>query len=279
MFWSGKQFTFKNIPDLSGKIAIITGSNTGIGRVCALEMARENCQVIVAARNAEKANAVVNEIKQETGNDKVEYIHLDLLSLASVKKFADEFKVRHEHLHILMNNAGVMNAPYSLSKDGEFEPYDPKLTSIYFATLMINDEQSNSGAGHYVKSKAANILFTRELAKRLKNKGIIYVNCNHPGVVASDLYRHYSPALDFFLFTLGKKLIYITNEEGALSQLYIATSPEIEEKKLTGEYFARFGKLSKSDSYTRSDKNAAELWEWTENVLKEKAPGYEGAPI
>lgn len=90
---------------------------------------------IVAARNAEKANAVVNEIKQETGNDKVEYKHLDLLSLASVKKFADEFKARHEHLHILMNNAGVMNAPYSLSKDGEFEPYDPKLTSIYFATL------------------------------------------------------------------------------------------------------------------------------------------------
>lgn len=78
---------------------------------------------------------------------------------------------------------------------------------------------------------------------------------------------------------MGKKLIYITNEEGALSQLYIATSPEIEEKKLTGEYFARFGKLSKSDSYTRYDKNAAELWEWTENVLKEKAPGYEGAPI
>lgn len=82
-----------------------------------------------------------------------------------------------------------------------------------------------------------------------------------------------------FLMSLGKRLLYITNEDGALAQLYVATSPEIEEKKLSGEYFVPYGKLSKSDAYTRSDENAAELWEWTEMVLKEKAPGYEGAPI
>lgn len=96
--------------------------------------------------------------------------------------------------------------------------------------------------------------------------------------MGSDLYRHmFAPTS--FLMSLGKRLLYITNEDGALAQLYVATSPEIEEKKLSGEYFVPYGKLSKSDAYTRSDENAAELWEWTEKVLKEKAPGYEGAPI
>lgn len=160
MFWNSKQFEFKDIPDLSGKIAIVTGSNTGVSakknfkanlnhhsntvpRLAEYVLWRwlakivrckdkgwveqsnilsaktnRSCSV-VAARNAEKANAVVDEIKKETGNDKVEYIHLDLLSLASVKKFADEFRARYDQLHILMNNAGVMMAPYSLSEDGK----------------------------------------------------------------------------------------------------------------------------------------------------------------
>jgi NAD(P)-dependent dehydrogenase (short-subunit alcohol dehydrogenase family) len=89
-----------------------------IGKICALELAKKNAHVIVAARTPSKALVVVDEIKAETKNEKVEFIQLDLLSLASVSKFIAEFKAKNLPLHLLLNNAGVMACPYGLSKDG-----------------------------------------------------------------------------------------------------------------------------------------------------------------
>ncbi|KAI8150269.1 hypothetical protein BJV82DRAFT_573441 [Fennellomyces sp. T-0311] len=313
MFWSKKHFQFSNIPDLSGKIAIITGSNTGIGKVCAIEMARKNCHVVVASRNEQRGNAAVEEIKAATGNDKVEFMKLDLLSLEAVKAFAEEFKSKHKQLHILMNNAGVMACPFGLSKDGIETQFATNHVAHYYLTIQLlplleesipsrivnvssaahnatsirtvsldkaSDEKSYNRAIQYGFTKACNILFSRELSKRLEVKGVkdIYVNSLHPGSVQSDLYRHLFFGIGF-LEKFYNTIFNITTENGALTQLYLATSPEVEEKHIKGKYYVPYAVPGNPNAYSSSEKNAASLWEFTENLLKEKIQDYQGATI
>ncbi|KAF7727052.1 hypothetical protein EC973_008099 [Apophysomyces ossiformis] len=230
-------------------------------------MARKQCHVVLACRSKEKTEKVVEDIKRETGNEKVEFMELNLLSLNSVKNFAQEFIARYDKLHILLNNAGVMNAPFALSEDGK--QFATNHVGHYYLTILllpvlektkpsriinvssmghqlarslnletINDLSAYHSGWQYCKTKACNILFTRELVKRLKQKGIehIYVNSNHPGVVRSELTRH--------MFSVGgvmnwlyDHLLTITTEDGALAQLYLATSPEVEEKNIRGQYY------------------------------------------
>ncbi|KAI9494536.1 hypothetical protein BDB00DRAFT_818425 [Zychaea mexicana] len=313
MFFS-KNFDFSKIPDLTGKIAIITGSNTGIGKVCALEMARQNCQIIVASRSEEKGQAAVTEIKSATGNDKVEFMKLDLLSLEAVKAFAEEFTAKFDKLHILLNNAGVMMCPYGLSKDGIEIQFATNHVAHYYLTmqllpLLIKSGPSRivnvSSMGHHSTSvyapnftdkisekkgynatlqygftKACNIMFTRELAKRLEAQGIdnVYVNCNHPGVVSSELSRHIASPKSF-LDSVYNNYLAITTENGSLTQLYLATSPEVESKQIKGQYYVPYAASGWANPYSRSEKNAADLWEYTEKLLKEKVPDYQGAAI
>ncbi|KAI8329446.1 hypothetical protein BC941DRAFT_197382 [Chlamydoabsidia padenii] len=310
MFWGKKHFEFKDIPDLTGKTAIITGANTGIGRVCALEMARKSCRIIMACRTESKAQVVIDDIQKETGNDQLEFIALDLMSLQSVKRFVETIKAKKIKLDILMNNAGVMMCPFGLSQDEiETQFATNHVAHFYLTTQLIPVLQTSptsrvvtvSSMGHrtvfggldlknisnpnkynrihhYGKSKAANILFTRELAKRLEEKGIknIYTNCNHPGVVRSDLTRHMMGGL---MTKIYDNLMTITTEDGALTQLYLATSPEIETNKVKGQYYVPYGEVGYVSGLASSDANAKELWDFTEKLLIEKVPGYEGSPI
>ncbi|KAI8579662.1 hypothetical protein K450DRAFT_240911 [Umbelopsis ramanniana AG] len=190
---------------MTGKVCIVTGGNTGIGKACAFAFAKKNAHVIIASRTPSKALAVVEEIKNETKNELVEFIQLDLLSLASVTKFASEFKAKKLPLHVLLNNAGVMACPFALSEDGYesqfatnhlahfhltmqllpvLEESQPSRVvnvsswghnTIYFHGLdleTMNDESKYSAFVSYGRSKAANILFTRELSQRLEQKGV-----------------------------------------------------------------------------------------------------------
>ncbi|KAG2224570.1 hypothetical protein INT45_003710 [Circinella minor] len=324
MFFSSKHFEFSDIPDLSGKVAIITGSNTGIGKICATEMARKNCQVIVASRSEDKGQAAVAEIKSITGNDNVEFIKLDLLSLKSVKQFAEEFKSKYDKLHILLNNAGVMMCPYGLSEDGmqmKFTIYRLRIetqfatnhVAHYYLTMLLlptlidskpsrivnvssdghnytcisepNLDKINAKEGYgsfkqYSYTKAFNILVCVELTKRLKAKGIenVYVNANHPGLVKTELARHISLFESFYVrFVLNN--IAMEPEQGALTQMYLATSQEVESKNIKGQYYVPYAKPSSAVAYARSEKNAAALYDFTEELLKEKVPDYQGAPI
>lgn len=96
-----KHFTFENIPDLSGKVAIVTGGNTGIGYITARELARKNAHVFVCSRGKERGESAVENIKKETGNNQVEYLHLNLASLKNVKAAAENFLGKNLPLHIL----------------------------------------------------------------------------------------------------------------------------------------------------------------------------------
>lgn len=97
-----KHFTFGDIPDLSGKVAIVTGGNTGVGYITARELARKNAHVFVASRSKERGEGAVERIKKETGNNQVEYLHLDLVSLKNVKQSAENFLAKNLPLHILL---------------------------------------------------------------------------------------------------------------------------------------------------------------------------------
>ncbi|KAI8150268.1 hypothetical protein BJV82DRAFT_586528 [Fennellomyces sp. T-0311] len=265
---------------------------------------------IVACRSEEKGKAAVEEIQLATGNDKIEFMKLDLLSLAAVKTFADEFKSKHNQLHILLNNAGVMGCPFGLSEDGIETNFATNYVAHYYLTMLllpvlieskpsrivnvsaklhkatsfktmsldkVNDEKAYSKIFHYAFSKACNILFTRELTKQLESKGIndIYVNSGHPGVVRTEMSRHLASPTSIVV-RLFNALVTISPEDGALTQLYLATSPEVESKDVRGEYYVPYGVPGSVNEYSSSDKNAKELWEFTEKLLKEKAPDYQG---
>ncbi|KAI9318053.1 hypothetical protein BX666DRAFT_2153616 [Dichotomocladium elegans] len=307
MFWSSNTFKHSDVPDLTGKIAIITGSNTGIGKACACEMAQKNCTVIIAARNGEKSSAAVEEIKAKTGNTKVDYIRLDLGSLRIIKQFADTFAQKYKRLHILVNNAVFLSPSFTTTEDGLEGQFGINHVGHYYLTILLlpllqesapsrivnvsstvhqvttftginyNTLHNKNTPYHrmvvYGKSKAANILFTRELAKRLKAKGIeeVYVNTNHPGNVKTES----SQSLMGFL----ARLVLVSPQVGNLTHLYLATSPEIEQRHITGQYYVPTAKLSTPCRFCQSDANAKELWDYTENLLKEKIPEYQGSPV
>ncbi|GAB5587331.1 hypothetical protein Unana1_02231 [Umbelopsis nana] len=295
---------------MTGKVCIVTGGNTGIGKVCVLELARKNAHVFVASRTLSKAQAVVDEVKAATNNDNVDFLQLDLLSLKSVTEFVNAFKAKNLPLHLLINNAGVMACPFTLSEDGiEAQFATNHLAHFYLTTQLLpilekshpsrvvnvsslghrfiyfrgmqldtlNDESNYQKELAYGRSKAANILFTRELAKRLEAKGIehVYVNCNHPGSVSTDLMRHVgNPFTDII-----SRWYFISPEDGAVTQLYLGTSPEIEEKNIKAKYFIPYGQEYTPLKAATTEENQTELWEFTEKILHEKVPGYTGAGI
>ncbi len=111
-------WTTENIPDLTGKVIVITGGNSGIGFEAAKEFARKGAQSILACRSMDKAQAALDLITKEIPEAKAEIMHLDLTSLESVSKFAEEFKTKYSRLDVLLNNAGIMMVPYGKTEDG-----------------------------------------------------------------------------------------------------------------------------------------------------------------
>ncbi|CAI2163422.1 15681_t:CDS:2 [Funneliformis geosporum] len=209
-----KHFIIENIPDLTGKVAIVTGGNTGIGYITARELSRKNAHVFIASRNKERGEGAVEKIKKETGNNQVEYLYLDLNNLKNVKKSAESFLSKDLPLHILINNAGIMATPWTLTEDGiqdQFGLFTMTLLAKIEASApsrivnvsslahnhapaagiefdKINQEGAQSSWEHYGISKLANILFTESLSKRLEGKEV-YVNSIHPGFVHTELSR------------------------------------------------------------------------------------------
>ncbi|CAH1401697.1 unnamed protein product [Nezara viridula] len=184
---------------LDGKVVIVTGSNTGIGKYTALDLSRRGAEVIMACRNLEKAKEAEADIRKRVPEAKLKVMHLDLSSLESVRTFSKDFLASYDSLHILINNAGVMFHPWELSKDGFEMHIATNHLGHFLLTLLLlpllrkcapsriinvssighrlsssmryddfNYERSYSSIGGYTRSKLANILFTNELARRLK---------------------------------------------------------------------------------------------------------------
>jgi NAD(P)-dependent dehydrogenase (short-subunit alcohol dehydrogenase family) len=214
-------WTAENIPDLTGKVAIVTGANSGIGCEMARALARKAATVILACRSQEKGVAAVEQIGREYPAAKAELMQLDLSDLASVRRFAGDFTGRYDRLDILINNAGIMMTPFGHTADGFELQFGTNhlghfaLTGLLLDLILhthrarvvtvsssghrfgkidfdnLNAEQVYSRTAAYGQSKLANLLFTYELQKRFKVAGVDSIAAAaHPGWTATNLQAH-----------------------------------------------------------------------------------------
>ena len=275
-------------PSMRGKICIVTGSNTGIGKETARGLLRMGATVILACRDLAKAEATRAELATTPGGGRVEVMGLDLADQGSIRGFAAAFRAKHARLDVLVNNAGVWPTSRGLTKDGFeltfgtnhvgtfalTEALLPLLrasaparivvlssTLHYRGTMRWDDLQLAQGWGAtraYNQSKLANVLFTKALARRLAGTGVT-VNAVHPGVVATELARGYPPLMVklFHLFT-------ISPEKGARCSIYVASAPEL--AAVTGEYFEKSKAKTAAKEALKVDLQER-LWELTQAML------------
>lgn len=270
---------------MENKIVMVTGATAGIGQVTALELARMGAQVVVVSRSEPRCQATVDQIRRETGNDRVSYLVADLSSQAQVRSLAQAFHQQFERLDVLVNNAGAFIMRRKLSPDGIEMTWALNHLNYFLLTLLLLDrldaspagrvvsvssnahvggrihfddlqgEKSYSGWRAYAQSKLANILFTYELARRLQGTHIT-ANCLHPGFVATNFAKN-----NGWLVRLAMPLVSlaaISPDEGAQTSIYLASSPEVE--NVTGKYFVR-QKQAKSDPASYDEETARRLWE------------------
>jgi NAD(P)-dependent dehydrogenase (short-subunit alcohol dehydrogenase family) len=244
------------------RIALVTGATSGIGKVTARALAQQGHRVVLLARDSRKADRAAAEIRAASGNDKVETLICDLGSQAQIRQAAEEFKRRHDRLHVLVNNAGGIFMKAGVSADGIEQTFAVDHLAYFLLTNLLLDvlkagaparvvnvasaaaaggrldfedlelKRRYNGIRAYSNAKLANILFSNELARRVAGSGVTS-NALHPGVVATRFGTN-----DNGLFTFGVKLLrpfLVSEEKGARTSIYLATSPEVED--MTGKYF------------------------------------------
>jgi NAD(P)-dependent dehydrogenase (short-subunit alcohol dehydrogenase family) len=249
-------------PDLGGKCCMVTGASAGLGRATAFALARTGASLTLVCRDRSRGEKTVDEIRRETGNAAVNLMLADLSAQKSIRKLASDFLARGEPLDILVNNAGVFNLKRSVTEDNIETVFAVNHLSYFMLTLLllarlkqgararivnVASEAHRSGTIDfddlegarsyrpmriYGRSKLANILFTYELARRLEGTDVI-VNCLHPGGVATGLGLN-NGAIARLLARLIHPFLR-TPEEGARTQVYLASSPEVE--GISGAYF------------------------------------------
>jgi NAD(P)-dependent dehydrogenase (short-subunit alcohol dehydrogenase family) len=253
------------------KIAIVTGSNSGIGKETALALAKQNYTVIMACRNIKSAQEVGENIKRESGNEKVFVYELDLCSFASIRQFIASFKQNHSHLTLLINNAGITTQKFEKTADGYESTIQTNLVGPYLLIksllplfVMGNDNRIVNVSSDFYKfgkfdiqklndyrwikayavSKYALLLLTFELSDQLISKGIT-INALNPGVVKTKimLTRKWYDILTNILLS-G---VYVNEKEGAKTSVYVATSPELHHT--TAKYFIKNKVTAVASSY------------------------------
>src|SRR5256712_2090336 len=267
---------------MAGRVVLVTGATSGIGAATAIGLARMGATLALGVRDAKKADAARKEIARETGNTVMDLPLLDLASFRSIRWSADALKARHAPLDVLVNNAGIFTRDRHMTEDGLEAQFQVNYLGPFLLTMLLLDplkakapsrivnvsseahrgasidfdnlqgERTYSGYGAYGQSKLAQILFTREFARRLLGTGVT-VNVLHPGVIRTNLGKGEFPgAFDVVrLFLKG-------TERGARTSIRVATSPALE--GVTGKYFKNSREATSSpESY--DDKAGRRLWD------------------
>ncbi|KAN0080033.1 hypothetical protein V8E55_009599 [Tylopilus felleus] len=291
-------FTADSVPDLSGKVVLITGANAGIGKETARVLLTKDAKVWIACRDVSKAEATLKELKQLTGRD-VHLLKLDLANLRSIKQSAEEFLQRESRLHVLFNNAGVMEPPIDmLTDDGYDLTFGTNVLGHFYLTklllpILISTAKSSpegtvrvvntSSVAHlfgnlqfdtfldgpkrradytfrlYAQSKTGNIMFSNELHRRYHDQGIISTAL-HPGVIDTEVKRN----LNCFWRTLSPWCLFDVTY-GAFTQLYAGTAPEA--ANLGGQYLSPWARVSAPRAYTQDPQLGKKLWAWLEEQV------------
>lgn len=291
-----KNWTSSDITDQQGKLALVTGSNTGIGFETAKALAQKNATVIMACRSLDKANRAADQIKATYPTAIIDVMALDLSSLDSIKQFTEAFKAKYDALHLMINNAGVMMPPYSKTKEGfELQIGTNHLGHFYLNALLFDliaktpqarivsvssmahnmgkidfddinwEKRKYSKGASYGDSKIANLYYTYYLQNLIKEKGLsITVAAAHPGWTATDLQRNSGLASFLNIFFAQAR------HKGAWPTLYAATGEDVE----SGDYygpggFMEFGGYPKkvnSNPLSHDRAKARQLWELSEKL-------------
>jgi NAD(P)-dependent dehydrogenase (short-subunit alcohol dehydrogenase family) len=280
---------------LQGKICLVTGSTSGIGKVTARELANRGASVVLVSRSRAKGEATLAEIQQATGNSQVELLIADLSLLEDVRRLAAEFQQTHRQLHLLVNNAGCAYPTRTLTSEG----FEATLAVNYLAPFLLTEllldtlkasaparivnvssaqhatvsiefdnlqgEKKYANLRNYGQAKLALLLWTYELARRLEGTGVT-VNALHPGITATNFVAGMNGPTALAMKLL--KPFLLTSEKGASTTLYLATSPQAE--GVSGKYFVKSQeKQSSSGSYDQTV--ASRLWEVTEQLVARAA--------
>ncbi|KAI6135360.1 hypothetical protein EDD17DRAFT_1616263 [Pisolithus thermaeus] len=293
------KFTTDDIPDLTGKVALVTGANSGIGKETARVLLTKNAKVWIACRDVAKGEAALKELKELTGRD-AHLLKLNLANLRFVMEASKEFLSRETQLHVLFNNAGVMHPPIELLTD---DGYDLQfgthvlghfyLTKLLLPTLLSTANSSPFGTvrivnisstAHWVgrldfytfkdtpkrraqgtvkmycQSKAAIVVFSKELHRRYGDQGIVSTSVT-PGAIATELYRN-SP--NIFQSITGVVLYHVSY--GVLTQLYAGTSPEA--ARLGGQHLVPWAQVGKCRPDTQDPQLGRKLWAYLEEQVE-----------
>jgi NAD(P)-dependent dehydrogenase (short-subunit alcohol dehydrogenase family) len=261
------KWTTADIPDQTGRVAVITGANTGLGYETAAALAAKGAHVVLAVRNLDKGKEAVRRIERETPTANVALQELDLTSLESVRAASEQLRSDHDRIDLLINNAGVMWTPKSTTKDGFELQFGTNHLGHFALTGLLLDRLlpvsgsrivTVSSVGHriladihfddlqwerrynrvaaYGQSKLANLLFTYELQRRLAAHDTTIAAAAHPGGSNTELGRNL-PAAVMPVFNLVVPLIAQDADMGALPTLRAATDPAV----LGGQYYGPDG--------------------------------------
>lgn len=266
-------FQLSSVPSQSGKIAIVTGANSGLGYETSLGLAKTGMKVIMACRNLDKAEQAKANILSQIPKADLEVMHLDLKQLASVRDFAGSYRDRHPQLNLLINNAGIMFPPYEKTEDGFESQFAVNYLSHFLLTAMLIDlmpdsaesrvvslssnahkfgkinfddlqsESQYSSVIAYGQSKLACLVFANELNRKLQNQGrkILSV-CAHPGVSNTELSRYIPRVVQLLLRLTPLPYMAHSPDKAALPTLYAALGTDIE----GGDYLGPQGALEMS---------------------------------
>ena len=297
------KWTTANIPDLSGKVAIVTGANSGIGWDTAVALAEKGATVIMACRNLVKSQAALDALKARVPNADVELMQLDLASQESVRQFADEFKAKYDRLDLLINNAGIMMVPYARTVDGFESQFGTnhlghfaltgllldrilatpgtrvvnvssgahRMGSMNFDNLMYANGEGYSSSRAYGQSKLANLLFTYELQRRFEATGVdAEALAAHPGGSNTNLQDEISerwyikPLLPFM------RMMMQDSAMGALPTIRASVDPNAR----GGQYYGPDGFMEQrgypvvvqSNAASHNEADARRLWQVSEQL-------------
>ena len=279
---------------MQGKLAMVTGATAGLGLATAMALAECGAAVVLVGRDAQKASAAAQSIRNHTGNPLIEFVLADLSSQREVRRLVTEFTAQHSRLHVLVNNAGGSYSRRRESEDGIEMTFALNhlgyflLTNLLLDTLKaiafgetiasaparivnvssevhrqvtldfgdLNAKRSWNGYRTYMRSKLCNLFFTYELARRLEGTGVT-VNAAAPGLVKTGLGLQ-DGGMDAFMKRTMNVLMGVTPEVGARTIIHLATSPDVE--GVSGKYFAK-GKEVRSSKASLDRAAAERLWQ------------------
>jgi NAD(P)-dependent dehydrogenase (short-subunit alcohol dehydrogenase family) len=267
-------------PDMRGKVCLVTGSSSGLGKATALGLAQLGATVILGCRDKQRGETALNEIKTASDNQLVELMLIDLSLQNSVRSMVAEFEKRYDHLDVLINNAGIFKNRRFITADGLETMFATNHLGPFLLTNLLLDKLKSSDSARILSitapsttplnfddlqgekkfnaytafgaSKMCNLLFTYELARRLEGTRIT-ANAIHPGLVKSGIMKEAAPPIRWFTY-----LISTAPQKAAETPFYYASSPKVED--VSGK-FCKGKQAIESNPYSKNQEVQKRLWD------------------